>query len=111
MKGKVYCWGSNIFGQLGNNKDGSASTPKLIIPIKDIFIDQISCGENHCLALSATGELYGWGTNKKGQLGQGHKESVDSPVKIPFTKKISMIKAGGSFSGILTSIVFFLFLL
>ncbi|MCL1858318.1 MAG: hypothetical protein FWF92_03705 [Oscillospiraceae bacterium] len=50
--GKVYMWGSNIFGQL--------DIPENLPPIKKIGI-----GSYCVIALGEDGKLYGWGTNEK----------------------------------------------
>ena len=45
---------------------------------------QIACGDDHCLALTKGGQLYSWGDNQYGQLGNGpavgKKVSVPSPI-------------------------------
>ncbi len=38
--------------------------------INDEIID-ISCGSGHTLALTNSGEVYAWGSNKFGQVGDG----------------------------------------
>lgn len=59
--GQVYTWGSNMYGQLGHKTENIAFVmhPKLVafkdtssMEKKTIFIKQISCGYNHCVALS-----------------------------------------------------------
>ena len=42
---------------------------------------QIASGDNHCLALTKGGQLYGWGDNQFGQLGIG--PSVGKTVMVP----------------------------
>ena len=59
--GLVYTWGSNMFGQLGHKSENIALVqhPKLVTfkdtsstEKKTIYIKQIRCGYNHCVALS-----------------------------------------------------------
>ena len=68
--GQVYTWGSNMFGQLGHSAQSVALVmqPKLV-QFKDtsstekrsIFIRNISCGYNHCVALSDQDQVFVWG--------------------------------------------------
>ena len=36
----------------------------------------LSCGQDHCLLLSTTGDLYSWGAGGDGQLGVGYITSM-----------------------------------
>ena len=66
--GKVYGWGRNSEGQLGNGNTRESNRPQLIEAIPDKVV-AISAGEYHSLALLESGEVYGWGRNSAGQLG------------------------------------------
>ncbi|KAN0043134.1 hypothetical protein ACTA71_010771 [Dictyostelium dimigraforme] len=46
---------------------------------------QVSCGVDHCLALTNNGHVFGWGDNKYGQIGQ---LSFSSVIKIDTTTPI-----------------------
>lgn len=70
--GGVKCWGSNVYGQLGNNNGSGASTP-IIVP-QDVQgltseVDSIVAGAFHTCALLRTGAVKCWGRNWFGQLG------------------------------------------
>ncbi len=67
--GTVWAWGDNSFGQLGNGTNVSSTTPVEVIGLRGIFIEQIQAGENHSLALDDIGNVYSWGDNTYGQLG------------------------------------------
>ena len=43
--------------------------PKKIEALKGIFIEQLSCGDTHSMALSREGRVYAWGAAAFGQLG------------------------------------------
>ncbi len=62
-----------------------------------INIVKISCGFEHTLLLSEMGNVYGLGSNIKGQLGLGSIDKRIKPSKIDFGKKekIWKIAAGG----------------
>ncbi len=57
----------------------------------------LSCGFGHCLALTDRGEVYAWGRNNKGQVGDGSRKKAVAPVKLPL-RNIVQIVAGGQFS-------------
>ena len=51
----------------------------------------IACGTTHTIALDMDGHLWGWGSNKYYQLGNGTKNDSDSPIAIYPTKKFESI--------------------
>jgi alpha-tubulin suppressor-like RCC1 family protein len=59
--GKVYIWGNQQYGRLGNGGNTDAViTPMLLIFPKEI--KQVALGSSHGIAVSADGKtLYGWG--------------------------------------------------
>ncbi|MFL6589861.1 MAG: RCC1 domain-containing protein [Chthoniobacterales bacterium] len=77
--GQVYGWGSNDFSQLGIAPGGalSVATPFAVGPGG---IDLIAAGSAHCIAHSAVdGNVYGWGYNGYGQLGNGSAAVAQYP--------------------------------
>jgi hypothetical protein len=67
---KVYVWGENIYGVIGNGLDDIAIyEPKLNEFLSDLKIIDISCGDYHSLALTSNGDVYAWGLNESGQIG------------------------------------------
>lgn len=63
-QGEVFTWGYNQFGQLGIDDRVARAEPTLIKTIKDSFIIDISCGNQHCLALDSNSKVYVWGRNQ-----------------------------------------------
>ena len=64
--GRVYSWGWNGLGQLGQGDLQSRSIPTRIPGV--FGISEISAGEAHAVAIGK-GPLFGWGCNESGQLG------------------------------------------
>ncbi len=63
-QGQVFTWGGNQFGQLGlkDEKLGIALDPMRVeFEKKNERIIDIACGQNHCLALNDSHQVYGWG--------------------------------------------------
>lgn len=67
---KLGVWGNNRYGQLAldnNNMEQELFIPKMIT--FSINITEISCGFEHTLFRSISGEIFTTGNNSKGQLG------------------------------------------
>jgi alpha-tubulin suppressor-like RCC1 family protein len=94
-KGCVYSWGNNSWGQLGFTNIIGSNTPKLLELFDETnekyFIEKISCGRYYSLLLSREGDIYGFGSNSLGQLGNNYMENHFSPTKIMIQKKFTEI--------------------
>ena len=84
--GKVYTCGINNKNQLGieNDKIRTKNDKNLIfyqvsLPEKII---QIEAGYDNSIAVSLTGQIYGWGSNYYGQICQTQKSSINKPTLI-----------------------------
>ena len=107
---KVYCWGRDDNGQLGNSAGATASSlPVLLVDgnastngLSDIT--QIATGDNHGCALK-NGNTYCWGFGVDGQLGNGESSTTDYPVLVIDAQNsttalanIDQLSAGNGFS-------------
>ncbi len=84
--GSVYSWGSNGYSQLGIANTKDSNTPKQI-QMKDIIIDKITSGVYHSLLLTNNGVIYAFGSNFFGQIGNGMKGYIETPMKLNHEKK------------------------
>lgn len=110
--GHVYTWGgNNDYGELGHGNsnrhigvhDPENDKPRKIINLNNI--KSIACGPNHCLALNTDGDVFSWGIDDYGELGQGkkakvrtwydeyHNPNVHTPTKIDSLSNIILIAA------------------
>ncbi len=57
---RVFSWGQNSNGQLGQNKtdDIIVNIPSIVLLSNEISIKKISCGRFHSLLLSRDGDIY-----------------------------------------------------
>ncbi|CCE78122.1 Piso0_000737 [Millerozyma farinosa CBS 7064] len=85
---QVYAWGLNQFGQCaltnsqGELEDGSLITkPTLIEELSNKSIVQISTGEHHSMALTASGEVFSWGRYDMKELGISEEDLPDYAFK------------------------------
>lgn len=71
--GTVYAWGYNGAGQLGNGHVdiNNHPTPTKVLFPGAVTIRAVAAGWYHSLALTSTGNVYAWGLNQSGQLGNG----------------------------------------
>jgi len=79
--GRVLCWGSNGGGALGYGAPGGQTSE----PVEAAGIDDataIAVGEAHTCAIRGDGELWCWGLNDEGQVGDGTTENRSLPVRV-----------------------------
>jgi alpha-tubulin suppressor-like RCC1 family protein len=95
---ELYSWGNNTSGQLGNGNNVLSNFPLLIAPSPTFQVSfvEISAGFDHSLAISNTTGLFSWGSNNKGQLGNGSLISQNTPT--PVNTDWIKISAGDKFS-------------
>jgi alpha-tubulin suppressor-like RCC1 family protein len=81
---RVYCWGSNSSGQLGNGNTTDQATPTLALGGYTNW-STVDAGLAHSCGLRATGALYCWGANSNGQLGIGSVVDTSTPTVVSGT--------------------------
>ena len=83
-EGKVFAFGLNATGQLGDGTDHSR--PQAIpVPVRlqaGTMITSVACGEEMSVALSREGHVYTWGYGGVGQLGLGNLGSMRLPRQV-----------------------------
>ena len=78
--GKVIGWGSSNYGELGVGRDITYfEFPTLINTISNV--SKITSGGLHTIAILNNGEIWSWGYNTSGQLGNGTRTIQYIPVK------------------------------
>ena len=86
-EGKVYTWGRNNYGQLGNGTNEGSNKPICISDIKDNALNgknivEVKSDSYTMIALDNEGKVYTWGYNKYGQLGNGTNRDSNEPTCI-----------------------------
>ena len=101
----MFGWGNGANGRLGNESDEIVTEPRVLEPFREatqlgiMNIQQVSCGENHTLALvemvtkieeeddgekdegevgTMMSKLFVWGNNDKRQLGMSQDQTEES---------------------------------
>jgi alpha-tubulin suppressor-like RCC1 family protein len=94
--GKVYCWGLNLFGGLGNGVTGGESNVPVLAASSQTFAS-VAAGTNFTCALTTTQSVYCWGRNFDGELGIGTFANANVPtaVLMPNGVRFSAISSEG----------------
>lgn len=103
----VIAWGDNHEGELGDGSAaGYSAVPVAVLGMRDAVA--VSTGSYHSLALNSSGQVYAWGKNDSGQLGNGTVTDSNLPVAVSTVgalsgKTVIAIAAGEWHSLALTS--------
>jgi alpha-tubulin suppressor-like RCC1 family protein len=115
--GKLFMWGADDYGQLGNGTMTTDETLPVQVPGT---YTQVDCGggsganatglidgsnSSHTVAITTAGTVEAWGNDSSGQLGDGKTTNEDTPVdvKVPAGVTFAKVVAGGVTSGALDS--------
>ncbi len=86
--GELFVWGDEglyddnnaILGDLGMDKNGESYSEVPIMKMKDTKSAKL--GDGYCVALTNSNDLYAWGENYDGCIGNGTTDDVYEPQKI-----------------------------
>ena len=94
-EGKVYAWGDNSYGQLGDGTTTQRAAPVQVVntgALSGKTVVAIAAGAYHSLALTSEGKLYAWGNDFYQQLGDG--SGADGSSTTPVVVNMSVSLAG-----------------
>lgn len=94
--GRVYCWGKNTYGQLGDGTRTDRSTPVAVDAPGNVKLSGVSAGATHSCAEGDDQLLYCWGRNTFGKLGDNSTVDRSTPVPVD----VSGLPAGVTLSGV-----------
>ncbi len=106
IEGDVFVWGWRGYGLQGNGVKcvASKAVPAKVQSLNNI--EQVTGGTHHIVALSDSGNVYGWGYNGHGETGctttKGACDSVTTPCNVAVPKAVQ-VGAGEYFSMALTA--------
>lgn len=110
FRGAVYAWGCGykdsrrgiIPPVLGIGSSEAKSSPERLPSLDSVVVTSVACGWDHCLALSASGKVYSWGSGQNGKLGHNTENncSVPTPIESLGSLLIAGISAGCEHSAV-----------
>jgi alpha-tubulin suppressor-like RCC1 family protein len=80
--GRLYAWGADGQGQLGDGKTARQLSPELITPPIGVSYQALATSGSTSYGISTTGAVYAWGGGKEGQIGDGATQSRLTPIKV-----------------------------
>ena len=104
--GTLWAWGDNSSGQLGDGTETARTTPVQIVldenwepepsePV-EVPVVRVAAGYDHSLAVRTDGTLWSWGSNSRGQLGNGTTSSAatSKPQQVAGLTNVAAVAAG-----------------
>ena len=98
--GKIMCWGSSSNAYYGDNLASPSGhlSKHTVSDIGDTLPNavKVSLGRDHACAVLVNGDLYCWGSNTYGQVGDGTTTQRNTPVKI--LSNVKDVEAGAKYA-------------
>jgi hypothetical protein len=101
--GAVYTSGFGVGGRLGLRSHESQSLFHPVVALNGLRVTCVAVSDNHTLAVTSTGSVFGWGCNKSGQLGlavTGKKDDFEEvelvPRRVTELKKVHILSAAAA---------------
>jgi alpha-tubulin suppressor-like RCC1 family protein len=91
-RGAAYCWGYNVWGQLGDGTTTQRSRPVRVTG--GLRFAAVDAGSYFTCGLVSDGTAYCWGENRDGELGDGTTTSRSSPVVVAGGRRFATLRAG-----------------
>ena len=80
---RVACWGTDESGQLGDGREEEAGSPRPVLVRELDHVLSVSAGSEHTCVRRENDEVFCWGANDYGQLGDGTFLAARHPVPGP----------------------------
>lgn len=93
QNGRVWTWGKNASGQLG---DGTTTDKDLPVKVMISNVMAIAAGKEHMAVVKNDGTVWTWGNNSHGQLGNGTTDNSSVPVQVSGTSLFKSVSCGST---------------
>ena len=101
--GGAKCWGSNLWGKLGDGTTTASSIPVNVAGLTS-GVANLKAGASHACAVTTSGGAKCWGKGTSGQLGNGDTTTSYTPVDVAgLSSGVASLTAGGDHSCAVTN--------
>jgi alpha-tubulin suppressor-like RCC1 family protein len=93
--GDYYDWGFNQAGQLGDGTTSNSAVPVKVAlgkPVTQVFQGGSGAKNGQTIAILSDGSVWSWGSNGRGQLGNGTRTNSDIPIPVQVPKGVAFAK-------------------
>jgi alpha-tubulin suppressor-like RCC1 family protein len=97
MQHRAYCWGSNLFNQLGDGTNRRYVAHPVPV-VGGLSFREVRPGGGHVCGVTTDNELYCWGFNEFGELGDGTRTDRSSPVRVVGNYKWRTVTTGNAYT-------------
>lgn len=94
--GRAVCWGSNEFGQLGNNASGPTASTAATRVTNLAAVVSIAAGNTFSCAVDVEGSVFCWGDNRSGQVAGAPGSLVTLPARVAVASPARKVVARGN---------------
>ena len=95
LAGAAQCWGHNDAAQLGDGSSTAGSAaPRRVAGV--MTYSGLSAGASHTCGVTQAGDVYCWGANLRGQLGDGTTLVRSAPVRVAGAGTYRLVRAGAA---------------
>jgi alpha-tubulin suppressor-like RCC1 family protein len=95
--GNVWAWGDDTHGQLGRGAILTSTVPTVVPGLSNIVQVSAAAGGSS-LAVDASGNVWAWGLNYHGQLGDGTSANRSAPVRVAGVQDIQAVAVGATWT-------------
>lgn len=92
--GQLLCWGHNANGQVVFGQGGSVDVPTPIADLPDAGVVQVAIAHETICALVDDGQVWCWGNNGEGVIGDGTFGVPRRPTRVPSLSGVTELVAG-----------------
>ncbi|XP_067881650.1 serine/threonine-protein kinase Nek9 [Heterodontus francisci] len=92
-EGHLYAFGSDYYGCIGcDGQYGQEVLEPVLVEFSlDHAVQQVSCGDNHVVALTRNKEVFSWGCGEHGRLGLDSEEDYPYPERVDLPVSLSIV--------------------
>jgi alpha-tubulin suppressor-like RCC1 family protein len=92
-EGRVYCWGYNGWGNLGNGTSSAPSATPVAVS-GGLTFKSVSLGGQHACAVTTDDRVFCWGYNQQSEFGNNDARSSNVPVQAASGMSLASVSGG-----------------